>query len=389
MTLVLADEKSNVQPAVVGVALAGLVALTIAAVQASDARQALLAPLGFFAGVALYHASFGFTTAWRRLLEDRRSLGLRAQIVMLGLAIVVFFPALSAGELFGQPANGFVFPVGYALLVGAFLFGIGMQLGGGCGSGTLYKVGGGLVGNVVTLGAFIAGSLFATAQPWGWTQWPDIGAYSLVVREGPIRATGFALAGLIIVYGIVREIEQARHGETQPLFAGLRGDFLRGPWPVVIGALALAFVNIATLLVIGRPWGITSAFALWGAKIAAFAGYPVAAWDWWSGEPALAQSVFADANSIMDFGVILGALAAAGMSGAFAPRMSMPKRSLVAAVLGGLLMGFGARLATGCNIGAYFSGIASGSLHGVVWAACAFCGSAIGVRLRPLFGVYV
>ncbi|WP_323156290.1 YeeE/YedE thiosulfate transporter family protein, partial [Pseudomonas oryzihabitans] len=62
-----------------------------------------------------------------------------------------------------------------------------------------------------------------------------------------------------------------------------------------------------------------------------------------------------------------------------------PARSLIAAVLGGLLLGYGARLAYGCNIGAYFSGIASGSLHGWLWLVAAFAGNSLGVRLRPFF----
>jgi hypothetical protein len=65
----------------------------------------------------------------------------------------------------------------------------------------------------------------------------------------------------------------------------------------------------------------------------------------------------------------------------------VPARSLLAAVLGGLLMGYGARLAFGCNIGAFFSGVASFSLHGWLWIACALPGTWLGVRLRPLFGL--
>jgi len=49
----------------------------------------------------------------------------------------------------------------------------------------------------------------------------------------------------------------------------------------------------------------------------------------------------------------------------------------------------GARLAYGCNIGAYFSGISSASLHGWLWLAAAFVGSILGTRLRPLFGLSV
>jgi hypothetical protein len=52
-------------------------------------------------------------------------------------------------------------------------------------------------------------------------------------------------------------------------------------------------------------------------------------------------------------------------------------------------MGYGARIAYGCNIGAYFDGIASFSLHGWLWGAVALVGTAIGLKLRPLFGLTV
>ncbi len=76
----------------------------------------------------------------------------------------------------------------------------------------------------------------------------------------------------------------------------------------------------------------------------------------------------------------------------FAPRARwlklgarMPLFSVAAAIAGGLLLGYGARLAYGCNIGAFFSGVASTSLHGWVWIVAAVLGNVIGVRLRPLF----
>ncbi|MNE98885.1 putative inner membrane protein [compost metagenome] len=89
----------------------------------------------------------------------------------------------------------------------------------------------------------------------------------------------------------------------------------------------------------------------------------------------------------MDIGIVLGALLAAGLAGRFAPNLNIPLRSLVAAVVGGLLLGYGSRLAYGCNIGAYFSGIASGSLHGWLWLVAAYAGNLVGVRLRPFFFV--
>jgi uncharacterized membrane protein YedE/YeeE len=76
---------------------------------------------------------------------------------------------------------------------------------------------------------------------------------------------------------------------------------------------------------------------------------------------------------------------AAMMAGKFKPGLSLPARSIAAAVIGGLLLGVGARLGTGCNIGAFFSGTVSGSLHGWVWLVFAFAGNVLGVKLRPIF----
>ncbi len=95
-------------------------------------RQVLLLVVGAALGLTLYHAAFGFTSAWRVFINERRGAGLRAQMVMLALAVLLFFPALGAGTLFGQPVVGLVAPTGVSVVFGAFIFGIGMQLGGCC-----------------------------------------------------------------------------------------------------------------------------------------------------------------------------------------------------------------------------------------------------------------
>ncbi|WP_442872909.1 YeeE/YedE thiosulfate transporter family protein [Aurantimonas sp. C2-3-R2] len=163
-----------------------------------------------------------------------------------------------------------------------------------------------------------------------------------------------------------------------------------GPWPLIAGAVLLALLNFVTLALAGRPWGITSAFALWGAKGAQLFGIDPTAWAYWQqpgNATALSSSVFSDVTSVMNFGIILGALLASALAGRLAPNFAIPRRSVLAAVIGGLLLGYGARIAFGCNIGAYFGGIASGSLHGWLWLAAAYLGSMLGVRLRRFFFV--
>ena len=354
-------------------------------------RQVLLLVVGAALGLTLYHAAFGFTSAWRVFITDRRGAGLRAQMVMLALAVVLFFPALGAGTLFGQPVVGLVAPAGISVVFGAFIFGIGMQLGGGCASGTLFTVGGGNARMLVTLLFFICGSLIATQHVDWWFALPSFPAISIVKSFGVVPAMLASLAMFGIIAAVTVRLEKGRHGQLE---AGVTSEhqglrrFLRGPWPLVWGAIALALLNYATLALAGRPWGITSAFALWGAKVASGLGIDVASWVFWQvpgNAKALAAPVWEDITSVMDIGIVLGALLAAGLAGRFAPSLKIPARSLLAAVIGGLLLGYGSRLAYGCNIGAYFSGIASGSLHGWLWLVAAFIGNSVGVRLRPWF----
>ncbi|PAA34647.1 hypothetical protein CJU79_21000 [Pseudomonas fragi] len=354
-------------------------------------RQVLLLIVGAALGLTLYHAAFGFTSAWRVFINDRRGAGLRAQMVMLAVAVVLFFPALGAGTLFGQPVVGLVAPIGVSVVFGAFIFGIGMQLGGGCASGTLFTVGGGNARMLVTLLFFICGSLIATQHVDWWFALPAFPATSIVKSFGVVPALLLSLAVFAIIAAVTVRLEKSRHASLEAGVTrehqGLR-RFLRGPWPLVWGAIGLALLNYATLALAGRPWGITSAFALWGAKAASALGVDVGSWGFWQmpgNAKALAAPVWEDITSVMDIGIVLGALLAAGLAGRFAPSLKIPPRSLLAAVIGGLLLGYGSRLAYGCNIGAYFSGIASGSLHGWVWLVAAFIGNTVGVRLRPLF----
>ena len=389
------DPAPGINRPAVAVASALLAAGALALADNFGWRQGVLFLLGGGLGLALYHALFGFTSAWRVFIADRRGAGLRAQMLMLAIAVVLFFPALASGSLFGQAVHGEIGAVGVSVLVGAFLFGIGMQVGGSCASGTLYTVGGGNTRMLVTLAAFIAGSaLGAKHLPW-WSAQPNIGPVALIQTLGWIPALALNLAVFAAIAGATVVLERRRHGA---LLSGARTErhgwrrFLQGPWPLVWGAIGLALGNFATLYLAGRPWGITSGFALWGSKVLAATGVDVASWGYWqvpARAQALQQSVFADITSVMDFGIILGALLASGLAGKFAPSWKIAPKSLLAAILGGLLLGYGARLAYGCNIGAYFSGIASSSLHGWLWLVAAFAGSVLGTRLRPLFGLSV
>ena len=357
-----------------------------------DWRQGALWLIAAALGGTLWQSSFSFAGAYRRALTERRTAGVRSQLLMIAITVCLFLPALHASQVFGQPVRGFVFPIGLALLVGAFLFGIGMQLGGGCGSGTLYAAGGGATRSWLTLIAFIAGATLAAWDGEQWLAWPAMAPVSLPDWLGFWPNLIGNLALLAAVYTAARRVEQARHGNAQPVSARPEVGFggLTAPWPLVAGAIMLAGLNFLTLVVAGRPWAITAAFPLWGSKIIDVAGLDDPAfWAFWDDPTrteALLRPLLADRTTIMDLGLIAGASLAAMLAGRTRPVWPPPRRRpALAALVGGMLLGYGAVLATGCNISAFFGGIGSGSLHGWIWIVPALAGNIVGIRLRPWF----
>src|ERR1700756_2605899 len=94
--------RVDMDPAPLGVAVLLIIAGAWYLAHTVSPSQAALYVVGALLGVALYHAAFGFTSAWRVFIADGRGSGLRAQMLMLGIGVLLFFPALHAGALVGH-----------------------------------------------------------------------------------------------------------------------------------------------------------------------------------------------------------------------------------------------------------------------------------------------
>ncbi|MFG6120826.1 YeeE/YedE family protein [Thalassobacillus sp. B23F22_16] len=373
--------------------LIGAILLLMAITAVAGLTQAFLYIIGIGFGLALLHAKFGFTSAFRRLLAVGNVQGLQAHMVMLAVATTLFGIIFATNFSFnGVALSGNVAPIGISLVVGSFLFGVGMQMGSGCASGTLYSVGGGKSSMVLTLLGFIAGSVIGAYHFIFWTeQTPSLPAVSLADTTGLGYGGGWVVQMLIFlgIYGLTVKYAQKKNPPSMKPLPTTNGwkKLWRGAWPLMTAGIVLALLNGLTLMVKGSPWGITSAFALWGSKFVSLFGVDVASWGYWQGNTeALQTTVLADATSVMNFGILFGAFIAAAAQGNFKPGKIKPGIA-ASSIIGGLMMGYGARLAFGCNIGAYFSGIASFSLHGWVWMIMALAGSYLALFIRPIFGL--
>ena len=356
-------------------AAAVLATAVLAALVLIDGQPASAALLlgGFALGMVFFKAELSFTAAWRRFIVRGDADGLLATFLLIAIAATVIVPVAALVPGFG----GAIAPLGPSLLIGAFVFGIGMQLANGCGSGTLYTAGGGSGRMLIALAFFVLGSVLGSLQLPAFLALGGIDPILASAYAGPWGGLAVTLASLALAAALIAAV------------AHKRGAKLRPQRTIVIGAIGIGLLSIAVFAFGRHPWSVTFGFTLWGGKIATALGFDLSSaefWQWPGPKRALADSVLSDTSSLTDFGMILGAMAAAAVR-PFARATWPPLKSLAAAALGGMLMGWGARLGFGCNIGAFVGGVASGSLHGWVWFAAALGGCALGIRLRPAFGL--
>ena len=141
------------------------------------------------------------------------------------------------------------------------------------------------------------------------------------------------------------------------------------PWPVIPAALLVGTLNVF-LFAFDRPWTASDGFRNWG--------------DWLLQSMGLLHrpdlvSPFLYSGSILNLGLLMGALAAALLGREFAIRVA-PLGELLKGGVGGLLMGLGANLAFGCNIGGFFSAVAALSMSGFAMMLGLGIGSYLGLR---------
>ena len=155
-------------------------------------------------------------------------------------------------------------------------------------------------------------------------------------------------------------------------------------WPVVVGGVALAILNVF-LYTYRHPWGVVAGLGIWADKVAGAIG--LGAGDL-LGRSTLAGCSFEPTTAsafghmpLLNLGVIAGAFIAALLASEFKLRIPKQPQRYAQSVGGGVLMGYGAGLALGCTVGAFFSAVPSLALNGWVFAGALAAGAYVGVKV--------
>lgn len=140
-------------------------------------------------------------------------------------------------------------------------------------------------------------------------------------------------------------------------------------WPLLPSALVMAALGVL-LFAFDRPWTASDGLRNWGDWLFQSLGFDFQA-------DLLPPHLYS--GSVLNFGLLTGGLTAALLSREFALRPA-PSSEIIKGALAGLLMGCGAMLAFGCNIGGFFSALSALSASGLGMMAGLLLGSFLGTR---------
>lgn len=151
-------------------------------------------------------------------------------------------------------------------------------------------------------------------------------------------------------------------------------------WPVWLGGLLVGMFNVFEYIC-KKPWGITTATSRWSGWILNSFGVDTPNWLYFQQINTFQKIPFMYDGDAINIGVVLGAFIAACLSYEFAIRRAKNKRMYVQAFIGGVLMGYGARLCNGCNLGAFLCSIPSLSLSGWIFWIGLVIGAYLGIKI--------
>jgi uncharacterized membrane protein YedE/YeeE len=139
-------------------------------------------------------------------------------------------------------------------------------------------------------------------------------------------------------------------------------------WPIWLGGMLIGIMSVITFAW-ARPWGVAGGLRNWG--------------DWFFNIVGVYKdpppSPLISTSSILTLGLLWGAFGSALMSKQFSIRFS-PPLELLKGLVGGILMGIGAAMAGGCNVGGFYTAVSALSFSGIAMMLGLIVGAYLGLR---------
>ena len=370
----------------------------------SNWRNGFLVLLSGLFGFILKFGPFGYTCTFKSMIVKQDFSEYRDMLIMLftGTLLCSIFEMFPLRPLFPTNPDAKLSDssarIGLSLVIGSFLFGIGMQLGSGCASGTFVGIGGGFLKAYVVLPFFIIGATIFTLNPFYhfWSKLPKTEKEVTI----PFYCTLLILLALYGITLLIDFLKEKKKKDRKELISDDNGDTkqlippenekdtekdikekeeskstikLYSSLHNVIVAVSIGIVISLFYLCVGSMIGVMGVFSYIGAYFLKLFGATPEKWDFFNGP--LPKNMFDVTIFNSDLLMAMGAFVAASIKGVFGKSQNKGAMEYVKGMIGGLLMGMGARMAGGCNIGAMTSGITSSSLHGFIWMFSAILGS--------------
>jgi uncharacterized membrane protein YedE/YeeE len=258
-------------------------------------RLAIFWIFGLIFGFVLQRSQFCFVSGFSNFYIFRYGQMLKGILVGIAIAAVGFvvimyqqIPDPSTGSI---PATAHVAPLGWHLVLAGVIFGVGMILAGNCIVSTLFRIGEGAITALVSLLGILVGMAFLL-HTWDWwwpnyiSQLPRVWLPQLIGWPGAVLLTLAVLGSFYILLCFLEKrrnpigltsneihVDLPKVGLKNRLVKNTRNIF-KSYWPVMLGGITLAMINIVEYSVLGRPWGITGEISSWSTGMLNLLGLP-------------------------------------------------------------------------------------------------------------------
>ncbi|TVT31458.1 selenium metabolism membrane protein YedE/FdhT [Marinobacter vinifirmus] len=147
---------------------------------------------------------------------------------------------------------------------------------------------------------------------------------------------------------------------------------------IVAGLLSALYFGLTSTV-----WAVTGEFTRLGGEILQVFGVDVSGWEYYQ-MVKLDGSTWTRPDGWIVWGMFIGALMMVLLSNSFKVRLPQQKRRYVQGFVGGIIAGFGARLALGCNLAAFFTGVPQFSFHSWIFIVATGIGTFFGAKLTKM-----